>query len=156
MPRYTLTVNGKRHEIESRLTTSLLDVLRENLDLTGAKPGCGEGQCGACTVLLNGTPTRACVTKAADVGEASIETIEGLAADGKLHPIQEAFLAKAAFQCGYCTPGMILAAKALLARNPKPNREEVRRAMNGHICRCGAYTRIVDAVIAAAEGGARA
>lgn len=156
MPRYTLNVNGNRQQVEIGPSASLLSVLREHMELTGAKPGCGEGQCGACTVLVAGKPTRACITHAVDVGDAPVETIEGLASTGALHPIQQAFLAKAAFQCGYCTPGMILAAKALLAENPTPNREEVRSAMNGNICRCGAYTRIVDAVIAAAEGSARA
>lgn len=156
MPRYVLNVNGKRHEVDASAAATLLEALRDGLGLTGAKPGCGEGQCGACTVLLGGKAVRACVTRVADAADTPIETIEGLADGEKLHPLQEAFLAKCAFQCGYCTPGMILAAKSLLAANPKPNRDEVRRAMNGNICRCGAYGRIVDAVLMAAEGTGRA
>jgi aerobic-type carbon monoxide dehydrogenase small subunit (CoxS/CutS family) len=131
----------------------LLDVLREDLDLTGAKFGCGERQCGACTVLVNGRPTFSCATRVATVKDRSIETIEGLSDGEKLHPVQRAFLAEAALQCGYCTTGMIMNAVALLREKPQPTAEEIRSAMDRNICRCGTHLRILRAVEKAAEGG---
>jgi nicotinate dehydrogenase subunit A len=152
-----LQVNGTRLPLHADAERTLLSVLRFDLGLTGAKYGCGEGLCGACTVLLNGKRVRSCTTKVQDAADKKIRTIEGLAVGDKLHAVQEAFLAVNAFQCGYCTPGMILSAVALLNENPTPSREEIIRAMNGNICRCGTYPRILDAVERAAkalkEGG---
>jgi aerobic-type carbon monoxide dehydrogenase small subunit (CoxS/CutS family) len=150
----SLLVNGVRHEINPAPEQPLLSVLRDNLNLTGTKYGCGEGQCGACTVLLDGKPVRSCRTSVASAQNKKITTIEGLEQNGKLHPVQEAFLGQEAFQCGYCTPGMILSAVALLTSNPNPTEPEIVRFMNGNICRCGTYPRIVAAVRQAA-GGAR-
>jgi aerobic-type carbon monoxide dehydrogenase small subunit (CoxS/CutS family) len=131
----------------------LLYVLRDRLNLTGTKYGCGEGQCGACTVLIDGRPTRSCQMHARAVSGRKITTIEGLESDGKLHPVQQAFVDEEAFQCSYCTPGMILSAVGLLKANPKPSDEEIIRGMNGNICRCGTYRRIVAAIRRAAEAG---
>jgi aerobic-type carbon monoxide dehydrogenase small subunit (CoxS/CutS family) len=131
----------------------LLYVLRDRLNLTGTKYGCGEGQCGACTVLIDGRPTRSCQMHARAVSGRKITTIEGLESDGKLHPVQQAFVDEEAFQCSYCTPGMILSAVGLLNANPKPSDEEIIRGMNGNICRCGTYPRIVAAIRRAAEAG---
>ena len=131
----------------------LLSVLRDDLDLTGTKYGCGEGQCAACTVLVDGQPIHSCITKVGSVSGKHITTIEGLERGGKLHPVQEAFLEADALQCGYCTPGMILGVVALLERNPHPQDAEIASALNGHICRCGTYPRIIRAVHAAAKGG---
>ena len=128
----------------------LLWVLRDELDLTGAKYGCGEGQCGACTVLIEGAPVRSCITRVGAVAGKAITTIEGLEQAGKLHPVQEAFIEADAMQCGYCTPGMILASVALLEKKPKPEDTEIRRALEGNICRCGTYPRILAAVRMAA------
>src|SRR4051794_25948875 len=124
----------------------LLSVLREDLDLTGAKYGCGEGQCGACTVLVDGVAVRSCVLPAKSAAGKKVVTIEGLERDGQLHPVQQPFLDKGAFQCGYCTSGMIMSAVSLLAKNAKPTETDIRRGMNGNICRCGTYPRIVQAV----------
>ncbi|MBM4044858.1 MAG: (2Fe-2S)-binding protein [Planctomycetes bacterium] len=146
----TFTVNGQPRSITTDAARSLLDVLREDLGLTGTKYGCGEGMCGACTVLVEGKPTRACVTRAADVAGKAVLTIEGLAAGSALHPVQEAFLAEDAFQCGYCTPGMILATVALLRETPHPTDEQILAALNSHLCRCGSYPRILKAVRRAA------
>ncbi len=146
-----LNVNGSRRVLDADGERNLLSVLRDDLDLTGCKYGCGEGRCGACTVLIDGQPTRSCTTQAAAAAGKQIKTIEGLAADGKLHPVQEAFLAADALQCGYCTPGMILSVVGLLTREPNPSREEIVRAMSGNICRCGAYPRIVAAIEQAAR-----
>ena len=129
--------------------TSLLDVLRDHVALTGTKYGCGEGQCGSCTVLANGKAVRACLTAAAAAGE--VTTIEGLATGSRLHPVQQAFLDAQAFQCGFCTPGMVMGAVALLERTPRPTDDEIRHALDGHLCRCGTYPRIVRAVRAASE-----
>jgi aerobic-type carbon monoxide dehydrogenase small subunit (CoxS/CutS family) len=152
-----LHVNGGKRPVDADVERSLLSVLRDDLDLTGAKYGCGEGRCGACTVLLDGRPTRSCTTAVLAASGKNVQTIEGLAKADKLHPLQEAFLKAGALQCGYCTPGMIMAALGLLRRNPKPSREEISRALNGNICRCGIYGRIVSAVESAAramkEGG---
>ena len=150
-----LLVNGRRRSSASDPERPLLYVLREDFDLTGAKYGCGEGQCGACTVLLDGSPVRACRTPARLAQGKQITTIEGLEHDGALHPLQAAFIAADAMQCGYCTPGMILSAAGLLHKTPNPSDVEIRRAMQGNICRCGTYQRIVQAVrMAAAKGAA--
>lgn len=149
-----LRINGASRRVEVDPERSLLSLLRDELDLTGAKYGCGEGQCGACTVLVDGRPTRSCVTKAAAVAGHDIATVEGLEQQGRLHPVQQAFIDADALQCGYCTPGMIMEAVALLRRKPDPAALEVARALEGHICRCGAYERIVRAVRAAGTKGA--
>lgn len=151
-----LLVNGVRHQVDERPDRTLLTVLRDELDLTGTKYGCGEGQCGACTVLIAGLPARACQTRAAAVNGRAITTIEGLSPDGKLHPLQEAFLEHQAMQCGYCTPGMILAGSALLAKTARPSREEIVASLQGNVCRCGTYPRIIAAVQAAAAKARRA
>jgi aerobic-type carbon monoxide dehydrogenase small subunit (CoxS/CutS family) len=146
-----LHVNGSRRVVDADADRSLLSVLRDDLDLTGAKYGCGEARCGACTVLLDGRAVRSCSTPVGTAADTSIQTIEGLAKDGKLHPIQEAFLKADALQCGYCTCGMIMSAVALLSRDPDPSREDIVRFMNGNICRCGAYPRILSAIQDAAR-----
>ena len=146
----TLTVNGKRHELTTDPDRPLLDVLREDLQLTGTKYGCGEGQCGACTVLLDGVPTRSCITVVGSVGRRKVTTVESLEQEGRLHPLQQAFLDVGALQCGYCTSGMIMAGVALLATNPDPDESAIVQAMDRHICRCGAYPRIVQAIQMAA------
>jgi nicotinate dehydrogenase subunit A len=148
-----LDVNGARRRLDADPERTLLSVLRDDLDLTGAKFGCGEGQCAACTVLIDGVPTRSCLTKVGSLAGKKIVTIEGLAPEGKLHPVQEAFLAADALQCGWCTPGMILGAVGLLRRTPHPSEAEIISGMNGHICRCGTYPRVVAAIQAAAKGG---
>jgi aerobic-type carbon monoxide dehydrogenase small subunit (CoxS/CutS family) len=149
----TLLVNGTQHSVDVAPDRTLLSVLRNTLDLTGTKYGCGEGQCGACTVLLDGKPVRSCRTPVNSAVGRKITTIEGLEQHGELHPVQEAFLHAEAFQCGYCTSGMIVSAAALLSRNPDPSEEEIIRAMDGNICRCGTYPRIVEAVRLAASKG---
>lgn len=141
-----LVVNQKHYRIEVHPDRMLLWVLRDDLELTGSKYGCGEGQCGACTVLIDGAPVRSCITRAATVAGKSITTIEGLAQNGRLHPLQEGFLQADAMQCGYCTPGMIMSGAGLLKKNPHPTEPEIRRAMEGNVCRCGTYPRIVAAV----------
>ena len=146
-----LKVNGKVHRVEAEAGQTLLGALRDQLSLTGTKYGCGEGQCGACTVLLDGRAVRACQTPLGSAAGAAITTIEGLAPEGRLHPVQEAFVAAGALQCGYCTPGMILGAVALLARTPEPRAEDVAKGLEGHLCRCGTYPRIVRAVLQAAR-----
>ncbi|HEY8223783.1 MAG TPA: (2Fe-2S)-binding protein [Pyrinomonadaceae bacterium] len=155
MPNITaLNVNGKKLSVNVDPQASLLNVLRNDLDLTGTKYGCGEAQCGACTVLIDGQQTRSCITQVGRVANSQITTIEGLEKDGQLHPLQEAFLKADAMQCGYCTPGMIMSGVALLNKNSKPTREEIVHHMNGNICRCGTYLRIVAAIqMAAAEKG---
>jgi len=146
-----LLVNGRRHRLETDPQRPLLQVLREDLDLTGAKYGCGEGQCGACTVLVDGQPVRSCLLPVGEAVGKPILTIEGLASNGRLHPLQEAFLELSAMQCGFCTPGMIMTAVALLAQNPNPSEAEIIRFMNGNLCRCGTYPRIVAAIRLAAQ-----
>jgi aerobic-type carbon monoxide dehydrogenase small subunit (CoxS/CutS family) len=146
-----LHVNGVRHRLDVEPNRSLLSVLREDLDLTGTKYGCGEGQCGACTVLVQGRAVRACITPVHMVAGRPITTIEGLARDGRLHPLQEAFLEVGALQCGYCTPGMIMSGVALLTADPDPSEAEIVRFMNGNICRCGTYGRILQAIRKAAQ-----
>ncbi len=157
MPTLELTVNGARRRAEVDPGQTLLSVLRDELGLTGTKYGCGEGQCGACTVLLDGRPVRSCLTDAAAAAGRRITTIEGVEQDGRLHPVQQAFLDAGAMQCGYCTPGMIVEAVALIQRRPDADEAEIARAMEGHLCRCGTYPRIVRAIrlaAAAAPGGA--
>ncbi|HLJ49378.1 MAG TPA: (2Fe-2S)-binding protein [Bryobacteraceae bacterium] len=150
-----LLINGSRHTVKSDPERPLLYVLREELDMTGAKYGCGEGQCGACTVLVDGSPVRSCVTPVRALAGKQITTIEGLAQNGHLHPLQEAFIKADALECGYCTSGMILAGAALLRRKPDPDEAEIKRTLEGNICRCGTYPRIVAAVRMAArlQGG---
>ncbi|MCD6480390.1 (2Fe-2S)-binding protein [Candidatus Bathyarchaeota archaeon] len=148
-------LNGREIEAEVEPNTLLLNLLREHLHLTGAKYGCGIGECGACTVLLDGEPILSCLTLAVEVDGREITTIEGLARDGELHPLQRAFLEEGAVQCGFCTPGMILTAKALLDENPNPSEEEIREYLKGNLCRCTGYVNIVKAVKRAAEEMAR-
>jgi aerobic-type carbon monoxide dehydrogenase small subunit (CoxS/CutS family) len=145
-----LEVNGSRHRLEVDPGRSLLDVLREDLGLTGTKYGCGEGQCAACTVLLDGQAVHSCTLPVSGARWRKVTTIEGLERDGELHPVQKAFLEEQALQCGYCTPGMIMGAVSLLATNPDPSEAEVVDGMNGHLCRCGTYPRVVKAIRRAA------
>jgi aerobic-type carbon monoxide dehydrogenase small subunit (CoxS/CutS family) len=146
-----LNVNGAKRRIEVDADRSLLSVLRDDLDLTGSKYGCGEGRCGACTVMIDGKAVRSCVTAVGECAEKQVTTIEGLEKDGKLHPLQEAFLQVGAMQCGYCTPGMIMSGAALLSKMPDPTAQDIVKSMDGNICRCGTYGRIILAVQKAAE-----
>ena len=141
-----LTVNGELYELEIPAHRTLLDVIREDLGFTGTKQGCGNGECGACTVLLDGNPVNACLVLALQADGKSVTTIEGLSRGGALDPIQEAFIAKGAIQCGFCTPGMVLSVKALLDRTPRPGEMEIREALTGNFCRCTGYQKIVEAV----------
>jgi aerobic-type carbon monoxide dehydrogenase small subunit (CoxS/CutS family) len=147
----SIYVNGSSHPINADSDRTLLSVLRDDLELTGCKYGCGEGRCGACTVLIDGQPARSCTTRLAAVASKKIATIEGLAGQDALHPLQQTFLDAGALQCGYCTPGMIMSAAALLAERPNPTRDEIVRHMIGNICRCGTYARIVTAIEQAAK-----
>ncbi len=147
----SFTVNGGRQTVKTDSARRLLDVLREELHLTGTKYGCGEGVCGACTVLMEGKPVRSCLVSIADAEGKHITTIEGLAKGDSLHPVQEAFLEEGVMQCGYCTGGMILEASALLEKNRNPSDEDIVAAMNGHICRCNGYVKIQKAIKLAAE-----
>ena len=151
MSALELNINNVARKLDTDSSRSLLSVLREDLDLTGSKYGCGEGQCGACTVLVEGSPVRSCRIQASAVSGKKISTIEGLGRGGELDPVQQAFLEVEAFQCGYCTPGMVLSAAALLDHTPNPTREQIIRRMDGNLCRCGTYPRIVEAVERAAE-----
>ena len=146
-----LQVNGKNYTVKPKAGENLLDILRNNLELTGSKYGCGEGQCGACTVLLNSIPVRSCIMPVTSATGKEIITIEGLAKEGVLHPLQKAFLKVDACQCSYCASGMIMSAAGLLRRNPKPTDREIVKAMNGNICRCGTYPRIMEAIREAAN-----
>lgn len=146
-----LDVNGSARTAEIDTDASLLEVLRDQLGLTGTKYGCGEGECRACTVMVDGEPVPSCLTPAASAAGKKVTTIEGLERGGKLHPVQQAFLDAGALQCGYCTPGMIVEAVALLRRTPRPSDERITAAMDPHICRCGTYPRILDAVRRAAR-----
>ncbi len=146
-----LRINGSHVDVDAEEARFLLKVLRDDLGLTGAKYGCGEGRCGACTVLVDGAPVRSCVTALRTVAASEITTIEGLEKEGELHPVQQAFLDSGAMQCGYCTCGMIMAGVGLLSKNPDPTREEVVEHMNGNICRCGTYPRIIAALSNAAK-----
>ncbi|MBI4284363.1 MAG: (2Fe-2S)-binding protein [Chloroflexi bacterium] len=146
-----LVVNEKAYDMTVAVNRTLLEVLREDLNLTGTKFSCEDGECGACTVLLDGKVVRSCLTLAVDVRGRKVTTIDGLSQNGELHPLQAAFIEHGAIQCGFCTPGMILSAKALLDRHPHPTEEEVRTAIDGNICRCTGYTRIVKAILVASQ-----
>jgi len=155
MPKdINLKINGRAYLVECNDSRTLLDMLREDLGLTGTKKGCDEGDCGVCTVLIDGNPINSCLYLAVNAEGHEITTIEGLAAGGGLHPIQQAFVDEGAVQCGFCTPGMVLAAKALLDHNPVPGEDEIRTAISGNLCRCTGYTRIIKAV-QTASGAAR-
>jgi aerobic-type carbon monoxide dehydrogenase small subunit (CoxS/CutS family) len=156
MPAVVLTVNGSKRRVEVYPGESLLSVLRNRLDLSGTKYGCGEGQCGACTVLLDGRAVRSCQVAATGAAAKSITTIEGLARREALHPVQAAFLEEEAFQCGFCTPGMIVAAAALLEKRGRPTDEDIAGSLAGNICRCGTYPRILSAVRKAAQAMGKA
>ncbi len=149
--KITLTVNRETHELETDLHRTLLEVLRDDLGLTGVKYGCGDGECGACTVLIEGKPILSCLTLAVAVDGKKITTIEGLAEGDKLHPLQASFIEHGAVECGFCTPGMILAAKALLDETPKPTEDEVKQYLKGNLCRCTGYIKIIEAVQGAAK-----
>lgn len=150
-----ITVNGDPHTVVIKGNTLLVNVLRDDLDLTGTKKGCETGDCGSCTILLDGRPVDACLVLAAEADGCEITTIEGVAQHGELDRVQRSFLDNAAVQCGYCSPGMVLSAKALLTRNPNPSEDEVRKAIGGNLCRCTGYVNIVKAVLAVAEEEAR-
>ena len=141
-----LTINGKKKEVETTTSTRLLDLIRDDLHLTGTKEGCGKGECGACTVIMNGELAVSCLVLALQADGADITTIEGIGNDKCLDPIQEAFIETGAVQCGFCTPGMILAAKKLLEENPHPDEEEIKRGISGNLCRCTGYQKIIDAI----------
>jgi len=145
-----LLVNGDQHDVAIWPNETLVEVIRDRLELTGTKMGCGEGACGTCTVLVEGRPVRSCLTLAVEAQGKEIVTIEGLAEGGDLHPVQKAFVQRGAIQCGFCSPAMILTGKALLEENPHPTDDEVRRAISGVVCRCTGYAKIVEAVLAAA------
>src|ERR687895_2320804 len=147
----SFTLNGKLQELDVEPHELLLDVVRDRLGLTGAKRSCDVQVCGACTLLVDGRPVSACTTLALEVRDRSVLTIEGLATDGKLHPLQDAFIEHGGFQCGFCTPGMILAAKALLDEKPNPTEEELKHFMHGNICRCTGYKKIIESIMAAAK-----
>jgi carbon-monoxide dehydrogenase small subunit len=146
------TVNGEAASVLADTRDTLLDLLRDRLGLTGTKEGCGNGNCGTCTVLMDGAPVNACLVLAAEVPGHSITTIEGLSPDGALHPLQDALVQYGGTQCGFCTPGIVIAAKALLDRNPRPSDAEIRHAIAGNLCRCTGYGKIVEAIAAVAEG----
>jgi carbon-monoxide dehydrogenase small subunit len=148
-----LQVNGNEYELAVHANRTLLEVLREDLRLTGTKEGCDDGACGTCTVLLDGVPVRSCLCLAVEAQGKAVTTIEGLAAGHQLHPVQQAFVDHGAIQCGYCSPGMILTAKALLDQNPAPTVAEIQRAISGNLCRCTGYNKIVTAIQAAGQAG---
>jgi len=141
-----VTINGKEHIVEVTGNPSLLEVLRDQLDLTGAKYGCGEGACGACKVLVNGSPVPSCITPVTSVQDKQITTVEGLEQNGKLHKVQQAFLDADAFQCGYCAPGLVITAAALVDKNPNPSEQEIKEALQGNICRCCTYPQLIHAL----------
>ena len=151
MPVLELTVNGRDHQVLVETTTTLLEVLRDNLMITSAKVGCNTGDCGTCSVILDGKLVRSCITNALTTQGKEVITVEGVAQAGELHPLQKAFHEYYGAQCGFCTPGMILAAKALLDENPTPTRDEVKEALAGNLCRCTGYVKIIDSVMAASE-----
>jgi carbon-monoxide dehydrogenase small subunit len=148
----SFTLNGSPVDVVVTPTETLLDVLREKLGVTGPKRGCDDGDCGACTVLLDGEPVRSCLTIALTVNGRDVLTVEGLGVNGDLHPLQKAFHEHGAFQCGFCTPGMLMSAKALLDHNPNPSRTEIREYMSGNLCRCGSYEEVIEAIQAVAAG----
>jgi len=147
-----LFVNNKKYSLAIESHWTLLDILREELGLLGTKKGCDVGDCGACTVIMDGVPVNSCLVLGVETNGKQILTIEGLASDGKLHPLQESFINHGAIQCGYCTPGMLMAAKALLDENPCPKEMEIKEAIAGNICRCTGYVKIIEAILAATEG----
>jgi aerobic-type carbon monoxide dehydrogenase small subunit (CoxS/CutS family) len=151
MPRFTLRINGRTHEVEGEPDDSLLSILRHDLGLTGSKYGCGEGHCGACTVLVDDQAVRSCVTDIGRIGGKSITTIEAIGGGDELHPVQQALLEAEAFQCGYCTPGMVMAVIGLLRTHQNPSDQDIARVMDRNVCRCGVFPRIVRAVHLAAE-----
>jgi carbon-monoxide dehydrogenase small subunit len=151
MPTLELKVNGRDHRVEVEIETTLLEVLRDKLRITGPKAGCNTGDCGVCSVLLDGILVRACIMNALSVQGRHVTTVEGLSTGGELHPLQKAFHEHYGAQCGFCTPGMLLAAKALLDRNPTPTAEEVKEAISGNLCRCTGYVKIVDSILAASR-----
>ena len=151
MESLTMTLNGEEVTIEVGPDALLVDVLRDQLELTGTKEACGEGECGACTVLLDGEPVTSCLVPALKAQGREVMTVEGLASGGELHLLQKAFIEHGAVQCGYCTPGMLMSAKALLDRNPHPTEGEIRQAISGNLCRCTGYVKIVEAIEAASE-----
>jgi len=151
MKQITIEVNGETHQLLVKPSATLLDIIREDLGLTGAKEGCGEGECGACTVLMDGLAVNACLILAAEANGKHITTIEGLSRDGALHPIQQAFVDIGGLQCGFCTPGMILSTKALLDKNQDPTDQEIRKGLEGNFCRCTGYTKIIESVKVAAQ-----
>ncbi len=151
--RISVEVNGQRHERDVEARRLLVHFLRDDLDLTGTHVGCDTGNCGACTVIVDGDAVKSCMMLAVQADGSSIETVEGLARNGELHALQQAFSSFHALQCGYCTPGMLLSAKHLLDHNPEPTDGEIRRAIQGNICRCTGYVNIVEAIAAAAKGG---
>jgi carbon-monoxide dehydrogenase small subunit len=155
MKQIKITVNGKTHELHVKPWATLLEVIRDDLGLTGTKEGCGLGECGACTVIMDGTTVNACLVLAPEADGKEITTIEGLAQGDTLHPIQEAFMEQGGLQCGFCTPGVILSTKALLDENPKPTDEEMRRGLTGNFCRCTGYTKIFESIKAAAQRGGK-
>ncbi len=144
-------INGEIYEDEIDTRRTLLELLRENFNLTGTKKGCNEGECGACTVLLDGRPVNSCLVLAVEAEGRNIETVEGLSKDGELHPLQRAFIEHGAFQCGFCTPGILMVAKGFLIENPNPTEEEVRRAIAGNLCRCSGYNKYVEAILDVAK-----
>jgi carbon-monoxide dehydrogenase small subunit len=156
MKSLTFTLNGEQTRVEIEPGELLLDVLRRKLFLTGTKKGCGEGECGACTVLLDGNPVLSCLFPAMKAQGRAVTTIEGVGGETSLHPVQESFLEKGAVQCGFCTPGMVLSSKSLLERRPKPTEQEIKEALSGHLCRCTGYVQILEAVKDAAEKIAQA
>lgn len=149
--KIAITVNGKKHSLKIDPNLRLLDILRDKLRLTGTKEGCGIGECGACTVIINGRAMNSCLVLAGQCDGSDIITVEGLSRDGELHPLQQALIDHGAVQCGFCTPGMIMSAKALLDENPNPSEEEIRTAIAGNLCRCTGYIQIVEAIKAAAD-----
>ncbi len=153
MKKISLSVNNEDYDLYVPPNRTLLEILREELELTGTKEGCGEGVCGSCTVLCNGLPIRSCLTLAAEVQGAEISTVEGLRREeGRLDPLQQAFIDHGSAQCGFCTPGVLMSARALLNQNPRPNEKEIRKAISGNICRCTGYTKIVEAILDVAGG----
>jgi carbon-monoxide dehydrogenase small subunit len=151
MKQITIEVNGETHQLLVKPSATLLDIIREDLSLTGAKEGCGEGECGACTVLMDGLAVNACLILAVEANGKHITTIEGLSHGGTLHPIQQAFVDIGGLQCGFCTPGMILSTKALLDKNQNPTDQEIRKGLEGNFCRCTGYTKIIESVKVAAQ-----